>query len=580
MSTPIDLTEIKEKIDEIEVKSANGEYIYRGEPERHEEPPHCGKASSSLWRKFCIEKEHFDVEVVQREMLNDAKKHAGQLPHDYHVDSEASLNPTEEDPEETINLEILTEIQHYGGETNLIDFTTDYFIALFFACDGVHDKEGRVILQETEKIRQMIKRPRNPRHRVIAQKSIFLRPPGGFIQPHEDDLVVIPAHLKPNVLQYLRKYHGISTETIYNDLHGFIRNQGIHGGAYTQFYRGYAVYDRADKATTSETKQEQYKKSIEHYTNAIGFKPHFSEAYTNRGAVYNKLGKSDFAIQDFSAAIGTNPNLAAPYFNRAKAYYHKGQYDLAIKDFNIAISIDCNDADAYNNRGVAYNSLGRYDLAIKDYNIAIELKPDYADAYNNRGVAYKQLDKLDCAINDCNKAIDLKPDYADAYINRGAAYRQSGKLDYAINDYNKAIDLKPDYADAYINRGAAYHNKHEYDRAIQDYNQAINLNPDHVDAHSNLGLLYYDKGDFDCALPHFNKAIELNPDCANAYFIRGLVLLRRGAWRVAKSDLTTAKNRGVDIVALFQQRYFNITDFEEESGVKLPKDIAAMLQPS
>ena len=28
------------------------------------------------------------------------------------------------------DFEILTQLQHYGGKTNLIDFTTDYLIAL------------------------------------------------------------------------------------------------------------------------------------------------------------------------------------------------------------------------------------------------------------------------------------------------------------------------------------------------------------------------------------------------------------------------------------------------------------------
>ena len=84
---------------------------------------------------------------------------------------------SQEDTDETIDFEILTEIQHYGGKTNLIDFTTDYLIALFFACDGHHEKKGRIILQRTEKIQDIIERPRNPRHRIIAQKSVFVRPP-------------------------------------------------------------------------------------------------------------------------------------------------------------------------------------------------------------------------------------------------------------------------------------------------------------------------------------------------------------------------------------------------------------------
>ena len=248
---------VNEVMHAIESKSANGSYIYRGEPECHTEPPYFGKVSSSLWRRFGTE-EGFDVEIVQTEMLNDAKKHIGYLPQRFHADFTTFPSMTQEDSDETINFEILTEIQHYGGETNLIDFTTDYFIALFFACDGHHYNAGRVILQKIEGMKNMIKHPRNPRHRVIAQKSVFVRPPKGFIEPRKDDVVIIPPHVKQLILLHLRTYHGISTETIYNDLHGFIRNQDIHGGAYTQFYRGFAYQRRADEGSASEEKQEKY----------------------------------------------------------------------------------------------------------------------------------------------------------------------------------------------------------------------------------------------------------------------------------------------------------------------------------
>jgi len=48
------------------------------------------------------------------------------------------------------DFEILTKLQHYGGKTNLIAFTTDSFITLFFACDRYPKKNGRVILVKRE----------------------------------------------------------------------------------------------------------------------------------------------------------------------------------------------------------------------------------------------------------------------------------------------------------------------------------------------------------------------------------------------------------------------------------------------
>ena len=338
---------IKEKISEIEKKSANGVYIYRGEPEDY------GKVSSSLWREYGLEMEGFDIETIQSEMLNDAKKHIGNLSQDFSAATATSVNVNQPDTDEIINFEILTEIQHYGGKTNLIDFTTDCFIALFFACDGHHNKPGRVILQKIEDIKEMIKTTRNPRHRVIAQKSVFVRPPNGFIEPHEDNIVIIPPDLKQGILQYLRKYHGISTEAIYNDLHGFIRHQDIHGGAYTEFYRGFASLKRGDEAKNRKKKKKWFKKAVKDFTQAIRLDPNQATTYVNRSIAHIRLKDYSSAIEDCDRAIAINPNYPDAYNNRGRAYLGQNDLGRAIEEYCRAIALNPNDAHAYFNRGVA-----------------------------------------------------------------------------------------------------------------------------------------------------------------------------------------------------------------------------------
>ena len=53
----------------------------------------------------------------------------------------------------------------------------------------------------------------------------------------------------------MQKHHGISTDTIYNDLHGFIRNQDIHQIAGIEFYIGSIQQQAGDSENenTSET---------------------------------------------------------------------------------------------------------------------------------------------------------------------------------------------------------------------------------------------------------------------------------------------------------------------------------------
>jgi hypothetical protein len=199
----------------IESRADTGEYIYRGESK------HFETVSSNLYRVFLehrdfdVEAKQFDIEVVQTRMLDDAKKY---------------LRRTGGDSE------LLVEMQHYGGKTNLIDFTTNYFVALFFACEKLASENGRIIFQKKELINLSIKEPPKPINRVVSQSSVFVRPPEGFIRPDDSDVIDIPSEIKLPMLEYLQEVHDISVETIYDDIHGFIMYQKDYMEAYVEFY--------------------------------------------------------------------------------------------------------------------------------------------------------------------------------------------------------------------------------------------------------------------------------------------------------------------------------------------------------
>lgn len=207
----------------IEEKAKTGEYFFRGEPEHYQEAPYFGKISSNLYRVFLededfdVEAERFDIEAFQKEMLSAANKF--------------SLTPVSE-------IERLAEIQHYGGKTNLIDFTKDYLIALFMASQESRGRDGRFIFQKIELVESYTEIPHTPINRVVAQKSVFVRHPAGFIQPNKDDVVNIPASLKNPIREHLEKCHYIIDETVYNDTQGFIRHQNLNMELYKEMYMG------------------------------------------------------------------------------------------------------------------------------------------------------------------------------------------------------------------------------------------------------------------------------------------------------------------------------------------------------
>ena len=138
---------------ELEGTFQEHRYLFRGEPE------HYDRVASGLYRQYkkSIEAEEFNVDVVQDEILGEAKKFTNK----------------------NDDIEILSELQHYGGKTNLIDFTNDYRVALFFACDGSFDRAGRVVLCEKSSHQTVL--PKKPENRIEAQKSVFIWAPKGFV---------------------------------------------------------------------------------------------------------------------------------------------------------------------------------------------------------------------------------------------------------------------------------------------------------------------------------------------------------------------------------------------------------------
>ena len=202
--------------------------------------------------------------------------------------------------------------------------------------------------------------------------------------------------------------------------------------------------------------------------------------------------------------------------------------------------------EEYFHSGVTAQQRGQYSEAIQDFTKAIERKEDYAEAYYNRGTTYHSKNEYDQAIQDLTKAIELKPDDTDAYFLRSHAYITQGRHDGAIQDLNKVIELKPDDTDAYFLRGHTYIIQGKHMKAIQD----------------------------------FNKAFGLNPTDPRPCYARGLAWLALESWQNARSNLTTAKRMGFDLVGTLRFYAQSVADFEKKFGITLPEDIAAILTES
>ena len=237
---------IRKVIDDIVEKSADGDYIYRGERKcyakhnRSGKCENCGKCDCCGQLDCCKKRERWGEDTcygkVSSGLYRDLPQYgqAGVEEPDLRVAEKAILDEVSGYTTRTDEFEIFTELQHYGGQTNLIDFTTDYLIALFFACDRTYDEEGRVILLPKKSKDYEVREPPRTVPRVGFQRSVFVEPLRGYVGPGRGKVITLPADLKTDMLEYLKKHHSISVKTVYNDLHGFIERSApmeVHRGA-------------------------------------------------------------------------------------------------------------------------------------------------------------------------------------------------------------------------------------------------------------------------------------------------------------------------------------------------------------
>ena len=388
----------KEIIDEILAKSFesfesfDGNFVYRGESKCYD------KVSSGLYRAYSSDGIRIRdqdipgaIQASQERMLSDAKAYLDE-PDASEILTQLQLQRGIADPDvvllpglETIlaraqaflgkstDFKILASLQHYGLKTNLIDFTTNPFVALFFACNSSFDEDGRIIVLERQSTEDFCIKEAPPIIRpAVSQRSILVEAHKGFISgPYE--VIRIDKCLKIPFQNYLEESYGISTKGVYGDIHGFIRTYDIYPDSYRKLHDGLDCFNNAVSAEKPEEQLQEYKKAIGIFTGILDSNCYFLEAYLNRGASHFQLGEHYMEANEKDKA--------------------KREYDKAITDYKAAITQDSDYAEAYAGRAKVYNSMGKFDAAAKDFNEAISLGIEVGIADSDLCVSLMNLGK-------------------------------------------------------------------------------------------------------------------------------------------------------------------------------------------
>lgn len=112
------------------------------------------------------------------------------------------------------------------------------------------------------------------------------------------------------------------------------------------------------------------------YNSAIDLDPSSSQAFYQRGLLYQSEKKYEFAIADFTSANGLTPQQADPLLGRAQCYLALGKNQEAAADLDEASSVAPGNAQIWITRGSIYEKLGNREKAADSFGRAVLLRPN------------------------------------------------------------------------------------------------------------------------------------------------------------------------------------------------------------
>ena len=358
-----------------------------------------------------------------------------------------------------------------------------------------------------------------------------------------------------------------------------------------QLYYEQKEYDKADADYTQMLKndeadqsamvglirnmiaREEYEKALELADKCEKYDTSYEETYRWRMQVYDKMGKTDKAIDDaivyfdksdepryhlmkailskhlsyalakVQAQIQTNNDYS---WKQLRIHIYKWGYDYAnaILCYNQLEREFGNSASIFFSRSECYGEIGDTERAIADITNYLEMG-DGKDYYGlvTRADYYREGGRYEESIADFTKGIELEPTDAYAYYKRGWCYELIGDDDAAMKDYNAGIDVDKTYPYIFLMRGELYLKRGEKAKADADFEEVIRQDTVAKSGSWRQYALHF-LGRDDEALEWMDKIIAADSIESGGYYDKSCLLARMGRLDESVAALRKAFENG------------------------------------
>ena len=292
----------------------------------------------------------------------------------------------------------------------------------------------------------------------------------------------------------------------------------------------------------------------------------------------------DSAVICYRQYLTVHPGDSSVQYYMGTALYHVKKYDEAIENYEGVLNKESGRADIYNWIGVCEFLSGNYLAARDNFKQCIKYDKDYTLAYFNLGKTQYELEDYSSAAKNLEHALELLPKdqdiirmladiyyitpdwdkskkmyellYPDNKRNERVNYRlgdlclRQGQWANAIKYLEIFLELEPANADGQRKIGVAYYNTEKYTFAIDYFEKASKTLWDDKELMVYVAIAANKLGNYQKAVEYANRATSLDNRYARAYYQLAIAYKGLGQKKLAKQNLSKAKDLDVNNVSM------------------------------
>ena len=237
--------------------------------------------------------------------------------------------------------------------------------------------------------------------------------------------------------------------------------------------------------------------AVDDYSRAIERDPKMTEAYVNRGYVFNDLQNAERAIQDFNTALKLNPDNGVAQLGIAFSDLQLRRGKDALDHANRAQQLLGENGPVHLVRATAYREMRLLDKAEPEYRAALKYSPDDLGLHLALAETLYDARKYQDSIAALSDALRLSPDDPLIYAQLAHSNAQLHRRDETLKYVQYAEKQGGDMSSVLLSTGEALMTLGDHDAAMERFSRALQApDADRVAARLAIAELFLKRGNY------------------------------------------------------------------------------------